>query len=162
MLSIKFNAEQLYILERISRQHPNAKLKLILSDSMIMHGSYVTPFSLLFKLNLLQKLEMFLTESEMILSVVFLTTSTCPYLYIHSIYRLAETLTIKFTLKFLEHLTCNGEYRGGYARMDLTVRTIRVQNQLINNKLCIVYSNRSALLFLNIPKVMPIWVIYDN
>ena len=38
--------------------------------------------------------------------------------------------------------------------MDLTVRTLRVQNQLI-----IVYSNCSALLFLNIPKVMPIWVL---
>ena len=38
--------------------------------------------------------------------------------------------------------------------MDLTVRTIRVQNQLI-----IAYSNCSALLFLNIPKGMPIWVL---
>ena len=40
--------------------------------------------------------------------------------------------------------------------MDLTVITIRVQNQLINY---VVYSNCSALLFLNIPKVMPIWVL---
>ena len=39
--------------------------------------------------------------------------------------------------------------------MDLTVRTLRVQNQLI----IIVYSNCSALLYLNIPKVMPIWVL---
>ena len=40
--------------------------------------------------------------------------------------------------------------------MDLTVRTIRVQNQLI---IYIVYTNCSALLFLNIPKGMPIWVL---
>ena len=44
--------------------------------------------------------------------------------------------------------------------MDLMVRTIRVQNQLINNKInYVVYSNCSALLFLNIPKVMPVWVL---
>ena len=41
--------------------------------------------------------------------------------------------------------------RGGYVRMDLTVRTIRVQNQLIIIIInYIVYSNCSALLFLNI------------
>ena len=38
--------------------------------------------------------------------------------------------------------------------MDLTVRTIRVQ--IINY---VVYSNCSALLFLNIPKVTPNWVL---
>ena len=41
--------------------------------------------------------------------------------------------------------------------MDLTVRTIGCKTNLLINY--IVYSNCSALLFLNIPKVMPIWVL---